>query len=57
MKDNPIIQEIRQRRQEYAGQLEYNPKAIQDDLKRRQLEHKDRVVALPPKLSRKTRTA
>lgn len=49
MNRDPIIEEVRRIRDAYARQFNYNLDAICADLKRREVEHRDRVVSLSPK--------
>ena len=49
MKDDPIVEEVRRIRQEYAAQFNYDLRAMAQDLQKRQQEHSDRLVSFPPK--------
>ena len=49
MYENEIVEEIHQYREEYARSFQYDLRAIFNDLKRKQLAHKDRLVKLPIK--------
>ena len=54
---DPIIEEVRQNRQEYARQFDYDAEKIVADLKRRSTQHKERLVSYPPRPARKRQTA
>jgi hypothetical protein len=54
---DPIIEEIRQHRQEYARRFDYDAEKIVADLKRRSAQHKDRLVSYPPRPARKRHSA
>ncbi len=45
---NPIVEEIRQTRDAHAKQLNYDPDAICDDLRKREKESGLPTVTLPP---------
>ena len=49
MYKNEILEEIHKYREEYARSFEYDLRAIFNDLKQKQLAHKDRLVKLPIK--------
>jgi hypothetical protein len=57
MKTDPIVEEVRQHRQEYAQRFNYDAQKILKDLTRRASEHKDRLVSYQPKPARTKRTA
>jgi hypothetical protein len=46
---DPIVDEVRAIRDEYAKSLGYDLEAIVADLRSRQEQHPERVVSLPPK--------
>ena len=46
---DPIVEEVRRYRQEYAAQFNYDLKAICQDLRDRQKKSGRKVVSLPPK--------
>ena len=48
MKD-PIVEEVRRVRDEYARQFNYNLDAICDDLRKKQDQKGRKVVSFPPK--------
>ena len=49
MHTNEILEEIHRYREEYARSFQYDLRAIFDDLKKKQMAHKDRLVKLPIK--------
>lgn len=49
MYNNEILDEIHKYREEYAKSFQYDLRAIFNDLKQKQLAHKDRLVKLPIK--------
>ena len=49
MYKNEILDEIQKDREEYAQSFQYDLRAIFNDLKQKQLAHKDRLVRLPIK--------
>jgi len=57
MRNDPIVEEIRRVRQEYAKQFDYDVRAIADDLRRREQQHRDRLVSFPPKPARRREMA
>jgi len=46
---DPIVEEIRRYRQDYAAQFNYDLKAICQDLRERQKKSGRKIVSLPPK--------
>jgi hypothetical protein len=54
---DPIIEEVRLHRQEYARQFDYDAEKIVADLKQRSAQHKERLVSYPPRPTRKRQTA
>lgn len=46
---DPIVEEIRRYREEYAAQFNYDMHAICEDLRSRQGKDRRKVVSLPPK--------
>ncbi len=56
MKLDPIVEETRKLREEYAARFDNNPDAIFEDIKRRQAEGGRKLVKLPPRKPRQ-RTA
>ena len=53
---DPIVEETRQARQEYARQFNYDLHAMMSDLRQHEQEHPERLVSLPVKAPRKTKT-
>ncbi|MDB9507379.1 hypothetical protein PN502_09845 [Microcystis aeruginosa CS-338/01] len=49
MYKNEILDEIHKYREEYAQSFQYDLRAIFNDLKQKQLAHKDRLIRLPIK--------
>ena len=49
MYTDPIIDEIRKFRDEYAARFNYDVKAMVDDIRRRQQESGRKTVSRPPK--------
>jgi hypothetical protein len=50
---DPIVEEVRRYRQDYAAQLNYNLKAICRDLRKKQNKSGRKIVSLSPKRVRK----
>lgn len=46
---DPIVEEVREAREEYAKRFNYNLDAMIDDLERRQHESGRKTVSFPPK--------
>ena len=57
MCDDPIIEEVRRIRQEYAKQFDYDVCAIAADLRKREQQHPERLVSFPAKPARRRETA
>jgi hypothetical protein len=57
MKADPIVEEVRRIREEYARQFDYDLSAIAADLRDREQRHAERLVSFPPKPARARRTA
>ena len=49
MQNDPIVEEVRRIRREYARQFDYDLHAIAADLRRYEREHPERLVTFPPK--------
>ncbi len=49
MYKNEIVEEIHKYREDYAQSFQYDLQAIFNDLQKKQMEHKDRLVKLPIK--------
>ncbi len=54
---DPIVEEVRRVREEYAKRFNYDVHAIADDLRKQEQQHSDRLVSFPPKRPRKTKMA
>ncbi len=46
---DPIVEEVRRFRDEYAAQFGYDLEAIYRDIQEKEKKHKDRLVSFPPK--------
>jgi len=57
MVSDPIIEEIRQIRQEHAKRFNYDLRAIVADLRQQEKQHPERLISLPPKTPRRKRSA
>jgi len=53
---DPIVEEIRQLRQQYAAQFNHDLKAICQDLRKRQKKSGRKVVTLSPRPARQIKT-
>jgi hypothetical protein len=49
MWQDPIVQEVRQYREQYAARFNFDLKSICQDLRERQKKSAHKVVSLPPK--------
>ena len=49
MRDDPIVEEVRRVREEYAKQFDFDIRAMADDLRKREQQHSDRLVSFPAK--------
>src|SRR5450759_2076949 len=56
MEVNPIIEEVRRIRQEYAKRFGYDLCAVAADVRRREQQHPGRLVSFPPRPVREKRT-
>ena len=56
MRDDPIVEEVRRIRQEYAKQFDYDVHAMAADLRKREQQHPQRLVSFPPKPARRKET-
>jgi hypothetical protein len=54
MFEDPIVEEVRRVRQEYARRFNYDLHAIAADLRKQEQEHPERLVSFPAKAPRKT---
>lgn len=57
MDPDPIVEEVRRVRREYAERFHFDLSAIAAELKRQEQEHPERLVSYPPKPPRRKRTA
>jgi hypothetical protein len=57
MKADPIIEEVRRIRQEYAQRFGYDLRAVAADLREREQRHPERLVSFPPKPARKEKAS
>jgi hypothetical protein len=55
MLSDPIVEEVRRVRQEYAKRHNFDLHAIAADLRKREQEHPERLVSFPPKTPRRMR--
>ena len=53
MRDDPIVEEVRRIRDEYAKQFDYDLRAMAADLRKCEQAHPDRLVTFPPKPPRR----
>ena len=56
MKD-PIVEEVRRTRNEYAKRFGYDLRAIAADLREKEERHSEQLVSYPPKPARRSRNA
>ncbi len=54
---DPIVEEVRRVREEYAKRFNYDVHAIADDLRKQEQQHPERLVSYPAKRRRKTKLA
>ena len=57
MHSDPIVEEVRRARQEYAAGFGYDLRAVAADLREREQRHPERLVSFPPKPARGKKTA
>ncbi|OHB62997.1 MAG: hypothetical protein A2Y77_10575 [Planctomycetes bacterium RBG_13_62_9] len=57
MFEDPIVEEVRRVRQEYAKRFNYDLHAIAADLRKQEQHHPERLVSFPPKPLHKRRRA
>jgi hypothetical protein len=57
MPTDPILDEVRRIRQEYAKQFNYDLRALAADLRKYEQQHPERLVSFPPRPARRRRTA
>jgi uncharacterized protein (DUF1800 family) len=53
--DDPIVEEVRRIRKEYAARFGYDLKAIAADLHKKEEAHREQLVSYPPKAVYRTR--
>ncbi len=56
MYKDPIVEDIRKHRQEYARQFNFDIRAIAADLKKKEERHQDKLVSFPSKPARYRKT-
>ena len=54
---DPIVEEVRRVREEYARQFNYDLHAIAADLRKLEQQHAERLVSFPAQRRRKTKMA
>jgi hypothetical protein len=54
---DPIVEEVRRIRQEYAKQFNYDLRAIAADLRQKEEKHKEQLVSFPPRPAQRSKTA
>ncbi len=54
---DPIVEEVRRVREEYAKQFNYDLHAMAEDLRKQERQHPERLVSFPAKRRRKTKMA
>jgi hypothetical protein len=57
MLSDPIVEEVRRAREEYAKRFNYDLRVIAASLQKQEQQHAERLASFPPKSSRKARTA
>ncbi len=57
MISDPIVDEVRRIREEYAAQFNYDIRAMAEDLKKQEQKHAERLVSFPQKPPRSRQTA
>jgi len=57
MQNDPIVEEVRQARQTYSKQFDYDLRAMAADLRRKEQEHREKLVSYPPKSPARQKTA
>jgi len=57
MHKDPIVDEVRKIRQEYARQFNFDLRAIQADLQKQEQQHPERLVSFSPQPVRLRKTA
>ena len=54
---NPIVDQVRCARRDYAERFDFDLRALAADLRKREQQHPERVVSLPPKCVSRRGTA
>ena len=54
---DPIVEEVRRIRRDYAARFDYDPAAIAEDLKKKRQRYAERLVSFPPKPARRKNMA
>lgn len=54
MRNDPIVEEVRRIREEYARQFGHDLRAMAADLRKREQGHRDSLVTFPPKPARRS---
>ena len=57
MQADPIVEEVRRARQDYAARFGYDLRAVAADLRRLEQQHPERLVTFPPKPAPRRKTA
>ncbi len=57
MQADPIVEEVRRARQEYAARFGNDLRGMAADLRRREQQHPERLVTFPPKPAPQRKTA
>jgi hypothetical protein len=57
MTTDPIVDEVRRHRREYAQQFNFDLRAMVKDLRKKEQEHSDTLVSFDPKPVRRRKTA
>lgn len=57
MYDDPIVEQVRRVRREYAAQFGFDLRQLAADLRKREKAHADRLVSFPPHPAQRRKTA
>jgi len=57
MQADPIVEEVRRAREDYAARFGYDLRAVAADLRRLEQQHPERLVTFPPKPAPRRKTA
>ena len=55
--NDPIVDEVRRVREEYAKQFRYDLQAMAADLRKKEQRHREQLVSFSPKPARRNKTA